>query len=156
VQSGVAIMMTFEEAQSADLPQLVDLLNTLFSIERDFVADGVRQMRALQKLLRAPDAAVMVARLPDRRVVGMASGQLVISTAEGAPSVWIEDVVVAESWRQQGVGRSLIKAVEDWGRERGATRAQLLADDGNHPALDFYRSQGWSRTRLIALRRLLA
>jgi GNAT superfamily N-acetyltransferase len=98
----------------------------------------------------------MVARLPDRRVVGMASGQLVISTAEGAPSVWIEDVVVAESWRQQGVGRSLIKAVEDWGRERGATRAQLLADDGNHSALDFYRSQGWSRTRLIALRRLLA
>jgi len=148
--------MTFEEAQSADLPQLVDLLNTLFSIERDFVADGVRQMRALQQLLRAPDAAVMVARLPDGRVVGMASGQLVISTAEGSPSVWIEDVVVAESWRQQGVGRSLIKAVEDWGRERGATRAQLLADNGNHPALDFYRSQGWSETRLIALRRLLA
>ena len=30
---------------------------------------------------------------------------------------------------------------------------QLLADRTNHPALDFYRRQGWQHTQLICLRK---
>jgi len=86
----------------------------------------------------------------------MASVQLVISTAEGAPSAWVEDVVVQEDWRGQGVGRALLEAVLDWARVRGAVRAQLLADLDNAPALAFYDRLGWQPTRLGARRLKLA
>jgi GNAT superfamily N-acetyltransferase len=82
----------------------------------------------------------------------MATAQLVISTAEGAPSAWIEDVVVREDWRGNGVGRALLDAVLAWARSQGAVRAQLLADLDNAPALAFYDKLDWQPTRLGARR----
>jgi GNAT superfamily N-acetyltransferase len=65
----------------------------------------------------------------------------------------VEDVVVQESARGLGLGSELLRAVERWGLERGATRLQLLADRDNSAGLEFYDHLGWSRTRLICLRR---
>ena len=67
-------------------------------------------------------------------------------------SAWIEDVVVAEGCRGQGIGASVLSAVLGWAREKGATRAQLLADRTNVAALDFYRRLGWQPTQLGAWR----
>ncbi|MEY2669237.1 MAG: hypothetical protein RJA59_1875, partial [Pseudomonadota bacterium] len=75
------------------------------------------------------------------------------STAEGAASVWVEDMVVAAASRRLGVGRRLLRAVEEWGATRGATRLQLLADRENRSALAFYASLGWTGTQLVCLRR---
>ncbi|HEX9180566.1 MAG TPA: GNAT family N-acetyltransferase [Burkholderiales bacterium] len=144
-------------ATAADIPELLCLLETLFSIEQDFRPDPARQRRGLERLLARPDMArVAVARDTAGAVLGMASAQLVISTAEGAPAAWIEDVVVAEGHRGAGIGRALLAAVLDWARQRGATRAQLLADLDNAPALGFYDRLGWKATRLGARRIYLA
>ena len=85
----------------------------------------------------------------------MVTGQLVVSTAEGAASVWVEDMVVAEAGAAAGVGRRLLRAVEEWGSARGATRLQLLADRENAPALALLRGAGLERhaARLPAPRR---
>ncbi len=104
-------------------------------------------------MLEAPDRrAVLVA---DRagEVVGMVTAQLVVSTAEGAPSAWIEDLVVDAAERGRGTGGALLRAVEGWARARGATRLQLLADRENARALAFYARMGWAGTRLVGLRR---
>jgi GNAT superfamily N-acetyltransferase len=94
----------------------------------------------------------MTARDAGGVVIAMATAQLVVSTAEGAWSAWIEDVVVAQNFRRLGIGGSLLAALLDWAREKGATRAQLLADRSNAPALDFYRRLGWQSTQLGAWR----
>ena len=144
---------TIGTAKAEDLPALEALLAALFSIEVDFRPDGDRQRRGLALLISdAERAVVMTARDAAGSVVGMASAQLVVSTAEGAWSAWIEDVVVAESFRGKGIGASLLSALLDWAREKGATRAQLLADRTNDPALDFYRRLGWQSTQLGAWR----
>lgn len=86
------------------------------------------------------------------RVVGMCTGQLLVSTAEGGLSLLVEDVVVEQQWRDRGVGRLLMTAVSDWARANKVSRLQLLADRNNMPALDFYQSLGWQTTELICLR----
>lgn len=98
---------------------------------------------------------MLVARSNDGVAVGMASAQLVISTAEGAPSAWIEDVVVQQALRGQGIARLLLEGLLDWAQRHGATRVQLLADNANTSALDFYRHIGWQPTQLSAWRRSL-
>lgn len=144
-----------DPARPQDLPALVALLAGLFSIEQDFTPDPGRQRRGLELLLAAPErAVVMVARNGDA-VAGMVSAQLVISTAEGAPSAWIEDMVIAAPYRRQGIGRELLGAILDWAKGKGATRAQLLVDLDNAPALAFYERLGWQPTRLGARRVML-
>jgi GNAT superfamily N-acetyltransferase len=147
-----------ERAGSGDIPALTELLATLFALESDFSADHAKQCRGLELLLAQPAdrAALFVARRSDNgAVAGMASGQLVISTAEGAPSAWIEDVIVREPLRGRGIAKLLLGALLDWAEQHGATRAQLLSDGTNSPALDFYRHIGWQPTRLSAWRRSL-
>ena len=146
-----------ERARNADVSALIELLAVLFAIESDFVPDHARQRRGLELLLTQPDdrALLLVARSNDGAAVGMASAQLVISTAEGAASAWIEDVVVRQSLRGQGIARLLLQELLAWAQRHGATRAQLVADNANKPALDFYRHIGWQPTQLLAWRRLL-
>ncbi|HEY3327918.1 MAG TPA: GNAT family N-acetyltransferase [Novimethylophilus sp.] len=145
--------ISISDAAEKDVPTLVSLLAELFSIEQDFQPDTDKQARGLRLLMAAPDRGVIkVARTQAGDVIGMVSAQLVISTAEGAPSAWVEDMVVSRSWRTRGIGRVLLAAALDWARDRGATRAQLLVDLDNAPALRYYGHLGWESSRLAARR----
>ncbi len=141
-----------QPARQQDLDDMVLLLKLLFCIEKDFDFDAEKQRKGLELLLDSPRAVIMVAMEQDS-VVGMGSGQLVISTAEGGPSLLVEDVAVQPFHQNRGIGSKLLRALGDWGAERGAGRMQLLADLTNYPALDFYRRKGWQQTQLICLRK---
>jgi GNAT superfamily N-acetyltransferase len=144
---------TIQQAQPEDIPALINLLDVLFTIEQDFTPNHAAQQTGLELLLQQPDMAyIAVAKNDIGSIIGMASAQLVVSTAEGAFSAWIEDVVVDADYRQHGIGSALLANVLDWAASKGATRAQLLADLDNTPALDFYQRTGWKITRLIAHR----
>jgi ribosomal protein S18 acetylase RimI-like enzyme len=140
-------------ASAADVEALVALLGELFSIERDFRPDPARQRSGLALMLADAARRGVFAAERAGAVVGMVTAQLLVSTAEGAPSVVVEDLIVERRARGCGVGRALLRAVEGWARQRGATRLQLLADRENAPALAFYEATGWSGTQLVCLRR---
>ncbi len=141
-------------ARTGDIPRMCELLTELFSIEADFAPEREKQSHGLNALLADPHGKVLVlvAEL-DGMVVGMATVQIMISTAEGGRVGLVEDVVVHRGVRGRGIGTQLIAAIVDWARLQGLTRLQLLADRDNHPALDFYASRKWGSTRLICLRR---
>lgn len=141
-------------ARPEDLDALVDLLRMLFCIEADFDFDAARQRQGLAMLL-AHEAAVLLVAEAAGQVIGMCSGQLTISTAEGGFALLVEDVVVAQAWQGRGVGRELLAALEQWAASRKIGRLQLLADRNNTPALEFYRKLGWQPTELICQRRRL-
>ena len=144
--------LTVRPAETTDMARLVALLRQLFAIEEDFRIDEERQRRGLAMLLDSPQALILVAEAAGQ-VIGMCSGQLLVSTAEGGPALLMEDVVVAEGFRGCGAGRLLVTAMADWAARRGACRLQLLADRDNSLALSFYLAIGWQTTRLICLRR---
>jgi len=143
------------EARAGDLESLVELLGLLFALEADFAVDAGRQRRGLAQLMaKSRNRLVLVAERAGS-VVGMATAQALISTAEGGPALLVEDVVVRPEVRGQGIGRALVAHLEAWGLDLGATRLQLLADKDNAPAHDFYRACGFHPTNLVCLRRCL-
>ena len=144
-------VLAVRPAGTADLPALVGLLSELFSLEADFAPEPARQRRGLAALLAAGDRAAVLVAERDGAVVGLVTGQLVISTAEGGPAAWVEDLVVEAAARGAGAGRLLLDALGAWARERGATRLQLLVDEENLAAHGFYRRLGWRPTQLRAL-----
>ena len=143
--------LTVRPARMEDLERLVGLLDLLFTIEADFRPDPARQQQGLALLLDDERARVLVAERADG-VVGMCTGQLVVSTAEGGPALLVEDVVVDPDHRGRGVGRALLAALADWASSRGVRRLQLLADGNNGPALAFYDRLGWRATALVCRR----
>ena len=134
-----------------DIPKMVELLQVLFAIEADFSFDAEKHAAGLSLLLDSPTSLILVAERDDE-VVGMATGQSVISTAEGTRALLVEDVVVQERHRGLGIGSRLLRTLASWAASKKISRMQLLADSNNQPALDFYARCGWRRTDLICLR----
>ena len=139
-------------AEESDISEMVNLLRELFAIEKDFHVDPLLQRQGLRLLILSPAAAVIVAHTT-AEVVGMVSGQLLISTAEGEPSLHIEDLVVRQDKRHLGIGRQLLELIGHWGCQKGARRMQLLADRDNAKGIEFYLKGKWRKTSLICLRK---
>ena len=145
-------MPTIRPAIPADLDRLTALLEMLFAIENDFVFDPARQRRGLAMLLANDWASVLVAEA-EGQVVGMCTGQLIISTAEGGPALLVEDVVVDPKQQGKGLGTKLLATMAECAADNGVQRLQLLADRNNETGLTFYKKIGWQRTDLVCLRK---
>jgi GNAT superfamily N-acetyltransferase len=77
-------------------------------------------------------------------VLGFAIHRPSYSTFEGRPGLYVEDLFVAESARQLGVGRLLMARLAAIARERGCTRMSLAVLHWN-PAREFYRRLGFTQ-----------
>lgn len=149
------VAFLINDAKEEDIPSLVVLLNDLFSIEQDFAPNAELQALGLQLIIQNQNTAnIKVARTSSGHVVGMVSAQLVISSAQGSNSAWIEDMVVDEAYRKHGIGRELLHAVLQWAKDKGATRAQLLVDLDNTAAVGYYNHLGWESSRM-GMRRIM-
>lgn len=76
---------------------------------------------------------------------GRAAAGLVQGRRRAPSDCLLFSMWVAPEARRQGTGRTLVQAVEDWGRGWGATRVVLWVIAGNEPAIRFYESIGFRR-----------
>jgi len=149
-------LIRYSVAKEGDIEAMVSLLGLLFSIEKDFSPNITKQKEGLHLLLQnQKSATIQIAKNAKGNLIGMVTAQLVISTAQGSSSAWIEDMVVAPEYRNQGIGKTLLQYCLNWATQQGATRAQLLVDMENKPALGYYQHLNWQTTQLQARRLLL-
>ena len=146
--------MTLRNALPDDIPQLLGLLKLLTAIEESFDFDEEAHRAGLALLIDDQPLSCVAVAEEEGTIAGMCTGQTVISTAMGGPSVWVEDVVVHPDYRRKGLGSQLLDYLAEWAESRGARRQQLLIDDDNAAALEFYRSEGWQGTNFSCLRKL--
>jgi GNAT superfamily N-acetyltransferase len=149
------MIVEIDFATAADLPQLADLLAELFALESDFAPERDKQLRGLHLILDEPALGRLFVLRVDGRVAGMANALITVSTSEGGKVLLLEDVIVSREHRGGGLGRMLVEHVLDWARGQGMTRATLLADRDNTPALDFYRRLGFEGSHMTVLRKSL-
>lgn len=147
-------MVIIRTAKPSDIPQLVELLKELFTIEADFDFNRDKQANGLNLLQKSEKDCILVAQLlNDDKVLGMCTIQTMISTAEGGAVGLLEDLIVSADFRHQGIGEKLLTEAVHWAECRDLRRLQLLADKNNLPAIHFYQKQGWQSTQLMGLRK---
>lgn len=134
-----------------DIDTLTAFLVRLFSIEKDFKTDPDLHRAGLRYLIEDYQSRAVFVAEAEGTVIGMVTGQLVVSTAAGGYSVLMEDMFVVSAMRQKGVGSMLFRKILAWGTAHGALRIQLVADINNRRALQFYRKAGLMRSRMTAL-----
>ena len=82
------------QAIDSDLEILVGLIAQLYEIEKEFKFDADVHRNGLKELLDIPGQACIWVVLAEDKVIGMCTGQKLISTAIGAPVLQIEDVII--------------------------------------------------------------
>jgi GNAT superfamily N-acetyltransferase len=148
--------ISIRTARPEDISRLSELLDELFRIESDFEPDIEKQVKGLNMLLTDPaGTSFVLVAVAQGQIIGMATVQALVSTAEGGRVGLVEDVVIDSSYRCRGVGTMLLARLIDCARGNKFIRLQLLADRTNHVAVDFYRSRGWSATSLNCMRIML-
>jgi ribosomal protein S18 acetylase RimI-like enzyme len=68
---------------------------------------------------------------------------------------WVYYVAVREEARGRGLGRAMMAAAEDWLRERGVPKVQLMVRDTNEAVIGFYAALGYESTPVKVLGRWL-
>lgn len=64
-------------------------------------------------------------------------------TKQGNRFLWIYNFFVAEAVRSEGVGKTLIDTVKDYGKSKGCKWMQLTVLDNNARAIAFYERYGF-------------
>jgi ribosomal protein S18 acetylase RimI-like enzyme len=106
----------------------------------DGVFDNAADMRLTDEFLRDLRHHLAVA-LDDETVVGMASALHYIHP-DKPPELYINEVGVAESYRNRGIGRQLLRALFDHGKTLGCTEAWLGTERSNSAARRMYAAAG--------------
>jgi ribosomal protein S18 acetylase RimI-like enzyme len=108
------------------------------------VAEGVFDhdinSRLTQEFLNDPRHQLAVA-LVSNVVVGMASAMHYVHP-DKQPQLWINEVGVAPTHQGQEIGKELLSALLQVGRELGCKEAWVVTDRPNKPAMRLYSSLG--------------
>lgn len=79
--------------------------------------------------------------IDSERVIGMASAVHYLHP-DKAPELWINEVGVASTHRQQGIGKKLLTALLEHGRMLGCREAWVLTEVDNEAARRLYAGAG--------------
>jgi GNAT superfamily N-acetyltransferase len=127
------------KARKEDAAQLLNLIVELAIFERqpdavivtidEFIKDGFGETPVWEAFVAERDG----------EIVGMSLFYLRYSTWKGK-RLYLEDLIVKESFRGQGLGKALFEKTLQTCKERGYSGMVWQALDWNEPALEFYRS----------------
>lgn len=95
---------------------------------------------------------------PTSAVLGLEHDNELIGTAmvgHDGHRGWVYYVAVRESHRRLGIGSELMRAAEEWLREVGAVKVQLMVRSDNESALHFYGKVGYETSDVNVLSRWL-
>ena len=63
----------------------------------------------------------------------------------------ISDLIVAEAWRDQGIGTALIRYLLDIAQQKGLRQVEIGAQESNRGALKLYRRLGFVDQRQVTM-----
>lgn len=136
--------ITVREATDVDLPAILSLYGQLGQ-DDGTVLSPEQAMIIFNRLRSYPDYRIHVA-LADDKIVGTFAMLVMDNLAhQGARSAILEDVVVEEGLRGQGIGRTMMAYAAALCRERGCYKMVLNSNRLRVDAHRFYEALGYER-----------
>lgn len=106
-------------------------------VAEDVFDDAIRP-DLLAAYLADPGHAMAIA-LADGVVVGQA--RAILNRQPDAPTaLFLDNLGVTPAWKRRGVATRLVRALMDWGRDRGCAEVWVPVEADNAEATGFYRS----------------
>lgn len=100
----------------------------------------------LMRMIDASDDCLLVAEVSSGTLAGWIHGFL-SQLLESDYRVEIGGLSVDERWRRNGIGRRLVRAIDDWGVERGAIELSVRCREERAESHKFYESLLFHHTK---------
>jgi aminoglycoside 6'-N-acetyltransferase I len=97
--------------------------------------------QAVQNFLASPNHHLAVA-IDDGVVAGFASAVQYVHPDKHRPELWVNEVGVSPSHQNRGLGKALLQALLEVGRDAGCSEAWVLTERNNQPAMKLYKAVG--------------
>jgi ribosomal protein S18 acetylase RimI-like enzyme len=142
-------------------PEMPAAALSIAPIEDADVADVIALWQAcgLTRPWNDPQADVALARRrPNSTVLIGRDADAIVATAmvgHDGHRGWVYYVAVDPDRRAQGLGRTIMNAAEDWLRQAGIAKLQLLVRRSNAKAGAFYQSLGYTEAETIVFAKWL-
>ena len=144
-------MVTIEEPTQVSLELLQAMMGLVGQLNPDSVPPFPQELEAL---LRSECSTLFIARDTESgHIAGMAT--LVLYRVPTGLRGYIEDVVVYESLRGQGIGEALTRACLQKAKQAGAPQVGLTSHPGRLAANHLYPKMGFELRQTIAYRYVL-
>ncbi|MET3732822.1 GNAT family N-acetyltransferase [Moheibacter stercoris] len=129
---------TIRTAKKEDCEQLLGLIKELaiYEKEPDAVTVSLEHFRE-SGFGEKPVWGAFVAEV-EGKIVGMSLYYIRYSTWKGQ-RLYLEDLIVTESFRGQGLGKELFEKTIEFGKEKGYSGMMWQVLDWNEPAINFYK-----------------
>ena len=133
--------ITVRKGKQEDLPRVLELIVELAVYEKaeDQVVNTVEQMEK-DGFGEVPLFGFYVVE-KNKRIVGLSLYYFRYSTWKGK-RLYIEDIIVTEHERNNGYGRLLFEATQQYAKDSGCSGMTWQVLDWNTPAIKFYDQSG--------------
>jgi GNAT superfamily N-acetyltransferase len=133
--------ITIRKGESRDIPDLLKLIRELAIYEKaEHEVSNTPEMMLKDGFESNPVFGSYVAEV-DQHIVGIAIYYYRYSTWKGK-RIYLEDIIVTESYRSRGIGKMLFEAVMATVVREGCTGMMWQVLDWNEPAIEFYKGFG--------------
>lgn len=132
-----------------DIEELVNLVNSAYrgesskkgwTTEADLLG-GIRTSQpSIETMLQQPGAMILSAKNEGARMVGC------VSLNKNVKQLYIGMLTVAPDIQANGIGKQLLVAAENYGREIGCTSISMSVIDVRHELIDWYKRKGYQNT----------
>jgi len=121
-------MITFRQPTALDVPVLVSLERTLFTLDPWTVGQFKEEIAELCKTRQ------YVLALNDGSIIGYAG---IMVVAAGVPADLLT-IAVLPDFRGQGIAQAMLAELENWAKSKGAKEVILEVDTKNESAIRLY------------------
>lgn len=134
-------MVTIRQAEKTDMPQVLGLIQALALFENEPEAVEITLEDLETHGFGTDKKFVCFVAEKDGDLVGMALVYERYSTWKG-PAIHLEDLIVQQDFRGQGIGTQLLDRVVNYAKAQGVRRLGWEVLDWNINAIKFYESKG--------------
>ena len=143
--------VTVRLATENDVTQLLPLIRSLVASCNEPLPKEGKMAEVVTRQINSDNHEYVIAETSGH-VLGCLLACYYLSTWAAAPYAIIQDFVVEEDWRNQGVGSTMIAYARDRARIKGCVRIDLMIQAQRIQAKQFFHRWGFQRTDRELLR----
>ncbi len=144
--------MKIVKAKQKDIGQIIDLLESLFTQESEFVFDKKLHKKALKVIIKDKKIGRIFVAYDGGKIIACLNILYTISTALGSKVALFEDIIVDKFYQSKGIGTKLLQKALDYLANKDIKRVTLLTDGDNFKAHQFYQRLGFEPSTMKPFR----
>lgn len=146
--------VTFKEASSQDIRRVMAMMASFNAID-DYPFDETLTRENLSNFIQRPDLGRVWMIYTDAMIAGYCILAFGFSFEYKGRDAFIDEIYLGEEFRNKGIGKQVVRFIEDQARQLGVKTLHLEVERHNAKANKIYLDHGFSNNdRMLLTKRL--